>query len=477
MTTSSRPGCIIVGGGIAGIAAAITLARRSVRVLLLETRKKLGGRATSFVDARSGHTVDNCQHVALGCCTNYLRLCELLGVADKLAWHDDIHWFESGRGGGGAAGRHSVLRGAHLPAPGHGGPSLLTARFLSLADKLALARAMTAAMFTDRSRHAGITFAQWLESTRPTPASVARFWSPLMVSACNLEVDRVCAATALHVVQEGFLANRVGSRMAVAAVPLVELYDPAEAIIAAAGGEIRLGASVSAIGERAVTLADGLVISADRVISAVPAERAIRMVDADLQQRDDRLARLAPHLTHSPILGVHLVFDRPVMRTPNAVLVDRATQWLFRKDDGPDGGRIVHAVISAADDWMPLPEPEIVERVVADIRACIPAASSAQVVSARAVKEKLATYAATPAFEAHRPATASDASRLILAGDYVRTGWPATMEGATRSGFQAAAAALGEPAESFVVPATRPGVVIRAIGARGLRDQHLVSVR
>lgn len=461
MTAAHRHECIIVGGGIAGIAAAVTLAQRGVRVLLLETRRKLGGRATSFTDPRSGHTIDNCQHVALGCCTNYLRLCERLGVADKIAWHDDIHWLEAG-------GRHSVLRADPLPAPMHGGPSLSRASFLTWADKRALSRAMRAAMFTDRSTQAGVTFEAWLARTRPTPGSIARFWTPLMVSACNLDVDRVCAATALHVVQEGFLANRVGSRMGVAAVPLVELYDPAEELIRGESGEIRLGASVASIGERSVTMVDGTHIEAERVISAVPAERAARMVDGAVQEKDDRLARMAPHLTHSPILGVHLVFDRPVMGTPNAVLVDRATQWIFRKDAE---GRVVHAVISAADAWMALGEDEIVERVVTDIRACIPEAAGAQVVSARAVKEKLATWAATPAFEAHRPAAVSDASALILAGDYVRTGWPATMEGAARSGFMAAAAALGEAVESMVVPATRPGVMLRVIGARGLRDQ------
>lgn len=464
MTAADRSACIIVGGGIAGIAAAIALAERGVRVTVLETRKKLGGRATSFVDVRTGHVIDNCQHVALGCCTNYLRLCEMLGVREKLAWHEAIHWLEAG-------GRHSVLSADPVPAPGHGGRSLVMARFLSLRDKVAIARAMSAAMFTDRSRHAGITFAQWLATTHPTPNSIARFWTPLIVSACNLDVDRVAASTALHVVQEGFLANRAGSRMAVAGVPLVDLYDPAEAIIAKAGGEIRTGASVASIGEHAVTMTDGLVLHGDHVIAAVPAERAVRMVDGEVQQKDDRLARLAPHITHSPILGVHIAFDAPVMRTPNAVLVDRPTQWIFRKDDA---GRVVHAVISAADAWVPLTEPEIADRVVADIRACIPDAARANIVSARAVKEKLATYAATPAFEAHRPSTRSEASALILAGDYVQTGWPATMEGAARSGFQAAAAVLGVADADLLVPATKPGIVIRAIGAKGLRDQHRV---
>jgi zeta-carotene desaturase len=150
------------------------------------------------------------------------------------------------------------------------------------------------------------------------------------------------------------------------------------------------------------------------------------------------------------------------------VLVECGTQWLFRKDRE---GRAVHAVISAADRWMDLGEDQIVERVVADVRACFPGGAGASVTSARAVKERLATFAATPAFEATRPATTGP-SGVILAGDYVRTGWPATMEGAARSGYMAAGAVLGEELGSMVCAARRPAPIVRILGARGLRDQH-----
>jgi len=158
-------------------------------------------------------------------------------------------------------------------------------------------------------------------------------------------------------------------------------------------------------------------------------------------------------LTHSPILGVHLEFDRPILRTPHAVLVGKGTHWLFRKDD--DGTRI-HAVISAAGEWLAMDEHEITQRVRTDIEACVPAARGATILSARPVKEKLATYAPTPEGEANRPTTLGECG-LILAGDYVRNGWPATMEGAVRSGSLAAEAVLTGVADGrTLIPALKP---------------------
>lgn len=451
---------IIVGGGIAGIAAALRLSERGVRVTLLETRTKLGGRATSFEDARSGRWIDNCQHVAMGCCTNYLDLCNRLGVADQLAWTDATWWVEDG-------GRTSVIRPGALPAPAHFARAFASAAFLTIGEKRAIARAMHAALKTDRELYADRTFTQWLDDQRQPKGAVEKFWEPVIISACNLESARVCAATALHVFQEGFLSHRAASRIAVSRVPLLRLYDRAEKAIAAAGGTIMLRCSAARIGERSVTLADGAELRADRVICAIPLDRAARFVDPELQQRDDRVRIAAAHLTHAPIIGVHLVFDRAVMETPHAVLVGKETQWLFRKDGA---GTRIHAVISGADKWVTLSEEDIVERVLGDIRACYPRAERATISESRAVKEKLATYAATPEFELARPSTTGQ-SELILAGDYVRTGWPATMEGAARSGYMAAAGVLGMDTEAMLVPPLRPRVVARVIGKRAFAPQ------
>ena len=459
----SAPDVIVVGGGVAGITSALRLAQRGARVLLLETRKKLGGRATSFEDPRTGLVIDNCQHVALGCCTNYLDLCRRLGVLDKIEWQDTIYWVEPG-------GRVSEMSAGALPAPSHYLGSLLGAAFLSPREKIAVSRAMTAAMRTDRRREAGRTFGAWLTGHAQPRSAIDRFWAPIIISACNLGVDRVAASVALHVVQEGFLAHRESTRMGVAGAPLVELYDPALDAIAGAGGEVRLGVGVARLDAGFVETTRGERIEAPTVICALPGERIARRVDERTRDADARFA-VSDRMEHSPILGVHIAFDRPVMAHPNAVLVGRETQWLFRKDDA---GAMIHAVISAADDWMALDEDAILERVLADVHACFPESVEASVTSVRAVKEKLATFAPTPAFESERPATTGP-SGIILAGDYVQTGWPATMEGAARAGAMAAAAALGDPIDSMLVSARRPAPLVRVFGARGLRDQDRVA--
>lgn len=444
---------VIVGAGIAGVAAALRLAEQGASVTLLETRKKLGGRATSFVDARTGETLDNCQHVALRCCTNYLDLCRRLGALGKLRWTDQIHFVEPG-------GRVSTLRPCLLPAPGHMTGSFLAAAFLSLPEKLAIARAILILPSEKRDLWKARTFGAWLRERDQPEGAIRKFWAPVIVSACNLGVERVCAASALHVFQDGFLANRRAADMAVAAVPLVELYDPAEQAIEAAGGAIRLGASVERVLERSVRLASGETIEADAVVCATPPERTIRIVDESIQRRDARFARLG-EITHSPIIGAHLFFDRPVMRIPHATLVDRETQWLFRKDDE---GRKLHAVVSGADRWVALPEERIAELVRADVEACFPDAAGAKLEAVRVVKEKLATFACTPEAEAIRP-SARGASALILAGCYTDTGWPATMEGAARSGYVAAAATLGKDDAWALAPAMPEALGYRALGA------------
>lgn len=455
----SARSAIIVGGGIAGIATALRLSERGVKTTLVETRTKLGGRATSFEDSRSGRWIDNCQHVAMGCCTNYLDLCERLGVTDQLSWTSATWWVEEG-------GRTSVIRPGALPAPAHFARAFASAAFLTLGEKRAIGRAMSAALRTDRGQYAGRTFGQWLEDQHQPPGATEKFWLPVVVSACNLDVGRVDAAAALHVFQEGFLSHKSASAIAVSKVPLLRLYDRAEKAITAAGGTLMLRASAQRIAEQSVKLANGAELSADTVICAIPLDRAARFIDPEIRARDNRL-EAATHLEHSPIIGVHLSFDRAVMETPHAVLVSRPTQWLFRKDGA---GTRIHAVISAADAWVGLGEQEIVDRVLADIRACYPRAERASISEARVVKEKLATFAATPEFERVRPATTGD-SALVLAGDYVRTGWPATMEGAARSGYMAAASVLGLTPEELLVPPLRPRVVARIVGKRAFAPQ------
>ena len=457
----------VVGGGIAGLAAALRLAEAGVRVTVLETRRKLGGRATSFTDPRTGEVLDNCQHVLMGCCTNLLDFYARLGVTDAIEWHERVFWANPPH-------RPDVMRPGRLPAPGHFTASFAAMRMLTLGEKRAVARAMWRMLrmgATGRARWEDRTFAAFLEECGQPAGTVERFWSPVVVSACNLDVGEASAASAMQVFQEGFLAHPRAPLMGLSRVPLVRLYDPAEEALRAAGGEVRMGVSavVIAYDGRRVTgvVTDEGAVDADIVVSAVPADRLAKLASSTLVAADARLARLE-EIAYSPILGVHLRFPRRVMDLPHLVLPGRGTQWLFSKGVDADGSQQVHAVISGARDWMELAEPEIAARVLADVRWALPGAAGVEPVSVRSVKEKRATFAVVPGFERLRPPAGAVGTQrdggvrnLFLAGDWTRTGWPATMEGAVRSGYLAAGAALGE---RLLVPDLEPAPLARMLG-------------
>lgn len=463
---------VVVGGGIAGLACALRLAEAGVKVTVLETRRKLGGRATSFTDPRTGEVLDNCQHVLMGCCTNLLDFYDRLNVTDAIEWHSRVYW---------AHPPHApdVMEPGLLPAPAHFTESFAKMRMLSLSAKRAVAQAMWRMLrmgATGRAQWEDRTFSEFLQETGQTADVVNRFWSPVVVSACNLEVDEVSASAAMQVFQEGFLANRQAPMMGLSKVPLVRLYDPAEGAIVAAGGEVRMGISALSIafdGSRVTgVVTDEGVFDADVIITAVPADRLAKLVSSTIIARDHRLQHL-DEVGSSPILGVHLRFPCRVMDLPHLVLPGRATQWLFAKDvDGPpldsQGTQHIHAVISGARAWMDLTEQVIAQRVLEDIRWALPAAQGVEPIAVRSVKEKRATFAVVPGFERIRPRAAADGfdrhggiRNLFLAGDWTRTGWPATMEGAVRSGYLAAGAVLGTP---LLAPDLAPARLARMLG-------------
>lgn len=432
----------VVGAGLAGLACAIRLAQRGVPVRVLETRQRPGGRATSHVDPRGG-LIDNCQHVAMGCCHRYMALCDALGVRNAFEWSHSQTWIEPG-------GRRSRIAIAPLPAPFHFGPSFTRAAFLSIRAKVSIARAMTLIGIASWRDWIGRTFAAFLDHAEQHEEERDIFWSPVIVSACNLCVERVDASLALRVFREGFLASRRGAMIGVPRVPLAMLYDAAMPIIARAGGELSLSTSAARIHGDRVECSQGETIRARVIVVALPPERCDALVDADA--RDERFACFA-HLAHSPILGVHVWTDRRVLDTPHAVFVDNGiehrvgTQWLFAKHEAcVAAGQSLHAVISAADQWMDLTEAEIAGRVREDLNICLGGGAGNAVQRVVAIKERRATFAATPEFERVRP-TALGSGPLALAGDYTATGWPATMEGAVRSGESAAAGAIDRLAQ------------------------------
>ncbi len=458
---------VVIGGGLAGLSAAVRLIDQGMRPIVLESRRRLGGRASSFDDARTSRTLDNCQHVLMGCCVNLLDFYERIGVADAITWHASIPWLRPDGG-------RDVMRPSGLPAPLHCAGSLRRMRLLDRSMKRQVRRGMWRMLRMsagDREEAAGQTFAALLDEWGQGADVRRLFWDPIIVSACNLPLDRVGADHAVQVFRDGFMAGRWQSTMGVPAVPLVDLYEPAARCITDGGGVVRLGWSASSLaveGRRVIGVQTRrALVRGDAVLAAVPWERLAAIVDQRLVQLDGRLPGLE-RLGHSPILGVHVVVDGPVMDEPHLVLPGRDVHWVFNKGVDESGAQHLHAVISAADAWMDLGEDAIGVKVCDELTAAFPSLADREVLLCRPVKERRATFAATPQARQARPSaapspigiTGGDMEGLYLAGDWCNTGWPATMEGAVRSGYLAAQAIAGGPG---LVPDPQPGLLVRLL--------------
>jgi zeta-carotene desaturase len=428
------PKVLIAGGGLAGLSAAAALGSDGVDVDLFEMRSFLGGRATSYnapaSNGQPGETIDNCQHVLLRCCVNLLDFYQRLGVRDRIQFFREFYFIEPG-------GRISVLRRGRLPAPFHFMGSFLHFKCLSRADKMAIARALSA-LRRERTRRKDldrISMLDWLLQKRQTPHAIDRFWRQVLVSAINEDLDRMAALHGFQVFWEGFLAKADAYEMGVPAVPLGKLYSE-EAWARWPNVRIHHRATVEHIDSEGFTV-NGEKHAGDVSICALPFERL------------EAVGLAAPKLEHSPITGIHLWFDREVTNLPHATLLDRTIQWMFNKDSG----RYLQLVVSASHDLTNLSRNEIVDLAIGDLRLFFPRVMQAQLLKSHVVKEQRATFSAAPETETLRPCAMSSTPRVLLAGDWTRTGWPATMEGAVRSGYIAAehaASAVGRKTRFLV---------------------------
>jgi squalene-associated FAD-dependent desaturase len=424
------PKVLIAGGGLAGLSAAAALGGAGFDVELFEARPFLGGRATSY-ELGDSETIDNCQHILLRCCVNLLDFYSRLGVRDRVKFYREFYFIEPG-------GRISVLSRGRLPAPFHFTGSFLKMRCLSRADKTSIARALYA-LRRERTRRRDldrISMLDWLLQKRQTPHAIDRFWRQVLVSAVNEDLDRMAALHGFQVFWLGFLARADSYEMGVPSVPLGKLYD-AEAWKRIGTVKIHFRSPVERIDESGFRVA-GKTIAADHYICSLPFER-LESVGLD-----------APNFEHSPITGVHLWFDREVTTLPHATLLDRTMQWMFNKDSG----KYLQLVVSASRELTPLSRQEIVDMAIGDLRLFFPRVKEARLLKAHVIKEQRATFSAAPETESLRPTPESGLPKVFLAGDWTRTGWPATMEGAVRSGYLAAEAvaqATGQPAR-FLLP-------------------------
>lgn len=425
----------IVGGGLAGLAAGCALADSGYRVQLFERRPYLGGRASSYQHPGTGEVVDNCQHVLLGCCTNLIDLYRRSGVEDKIRWYTRLNFLEPG-------GRNSEIEIGNLPAPLHTAPTFLKSKALFFKDKSGIAQAML--QLRRELPDDGKSFLDWLRTHGQTERAIRRFWNPVLVSALNEDLDRCSSRYAGQVFRESFLKSAEAGRMGVPAIPLSDLYSAAGEYIRQRGGEVNLRASI----ERFRTTDDGVQlsiggqeVSADFAVIAAPFNAVSNLLPDDETARP--LREMISHFESSPITGVHLWFDRQITDLEHAVLLDRTIQWMFHKSkllNRTSGGSYVELVVSSSKSLVETGKQEIIDLAVRELAEFFPKVREAKLQKATVIKEIHATYSPKPGVDEYRPKAQSGWPRVFLAGDWTDTGWPATMEGAVRSGYIAAEA-------------------------------------
>src|SRR3984957_3041609 len=413
------PKVLIAGGGLAGLSAAAALGSAGFDVDLFEARPFLGGRATSYdapaSDGVPAEEIDNCQHLLLRCCVNLLNFYERLGVRDRIQFYREFYFLEPG-------GQMSVLRRGKLPAPLHFTGSLWHMRCLGRADKIGIIRALNA-IRRERTRRKDldrISMLDWLLQKRQTPRAIDRFWRQVLVSAVSEDLERMAAIHGFQVFWVAFLAKADAYEMGLPTIPLAQLYS-SSAWKRMPGVRFHQRHTVERIDASGFTV-NGELRSADFYICALPFERL------------EAVGLPAPKLEHAPITGIHLWFDREVTNLPHATLLDRTIQWMFNKDSG----RYLQLVVSASRDLTNLSRNEIIELAVGDLRLYFPRVHDATLLKAHVIKEQRAVFSAAPETESLRPGPQTAIPNLFLAGDWTNTGWPATMEGAVRSGYIAA---------------------------------------
>jgi squalene-associated FAD-dependent desaturase len=452
----------VLGGGLAGLTAALGAVDAGATVALFEAKPRLGGLTHSFT--RGDLVVDNGQHVFLRCCTRYRALLDRLDVADQVHLQPRMD-VEIRRPG---ASRPARLRRNNLPAPLHLGNSLLgygplspVARVRAVLAALALGRVDVADPATDRR-----SFGDWLAEHGQDSGAVAALWDLVGVATLNARAADASLALAAYVFQQGLLTDRSAGDIGWSRVPLQQLHgDAAERALEKAGATVATGTKVCALArhERGWTVsvragaAGETEVEADAVVVALPARATEALVPADAVGLppgwSDRLGSV-------PIVNVHLRYDRPVIGSDFVAGLDTPVQWIFDRSRaaGQPAGRYVAISLSAAQEYIDVPSAQLRERFVPAVAALLPAAAGAVVEDFFVTREREATFAPTPGVRANRPAATTALPGLVLAGAHTDTGWPATMEGAVRSG-EAAIDALRRGAEPVGAarPASRTG--------------------
>jgi squalene-associated FAD-dependent desaturase len=456
MTVADNPEsgpAVVIGGGLAGITAALQLAGAGVPVTLVETRPRLGGLAFSF--QRGDLTVDNGQHVYLRCCTAYRWFLDRVGGTELAPIQDrlDVPVLDVGR----AKPRLGRLRRNALPVPLHLAAGLVAYPHLSLAERASVGRAALALKKLDPEDPAldGVDFAGWLAKHGQSPRTVEALWDLVGVATLNATADASSLGLAAKVFKTGLLSEPGAADIGWARVPLGDLHDTlAGKALDSAGVRTLLRTRVAGIaaapggGWHVDTGAERL--DAATVVLATAQREAHALLPDGALAEPGRLLEIDT----APIINIHVVYDRKVLRGPFFAALGSPVQWVFDRTE-PSGlaeGQYLALSQSAANDEIDTPVAELRERYLPELEKLLPAARGAEVRDFFVTRERTATFAPTPGVGRLRPSARTGAPGVFLAGAWTATGWPATMEGAVRSGFSAAGAALEELGRPHVQP-------------------------
>ena len=440
---------IVVGGGLAGMAAALRLAAAGCGVELIERRPFLGGRAFSFRDPETGAVIDNGQHVLAGACRRLRAfLAEIGSPPDAFARQPRLAIpILDGRG------RSSSLSASRLPSPLHLLPALLRYRHLPRRDRLHVARDVRAlSRLGDRAALEDLPLGEWLAGRSASPEALERFWEPLVTPALNMPVADANLPLTAFFLERAIWSGPEGGALWLPRLGLSEaIGEPAGKALEAAGISVRLGERVTALAVESgrvagVVLSGGDALEADAVVASLPPRETDGLLPAPSPDRGYSAVGAVP------IVNAYLWYDRPILEHAFAGTFGSPLQWVFDRarllGTTRSGGPCLGISLSAAAEWIDLPKEEIAGRLDAAVERVFPARRSARLVASAVVKEPRATFRADAGCAGRRPTTAGPAAGLWLAGDWTATGWPATMEGAVVSGERAAAAALsafGQP--------------------------------
>ena len=429
---------VIIGGGFAGLAAGVRLSERGYEVHLLERRNHLGGRAYSFIDAKTGDVVDNGQHLFMGCYHHTIAFLDKIGRLDRLRFQDRPRVDFLDRDG------FTSFDCPPIPAPLNVLAGLIRMKGIGIGDKLRTFNVGRAIKSNGKLSPGALTVDQWLDELGQSARIKKRFWQPMVVATLNQSPDIASARMLKVVLQEAFGGSSKDSNIGISRVGLSDLYtDGANDFIKSRGGKVQTGAQVRSLVIEggvvvAVELKDGQRVEGDYFISAVPPEALFAILPDEL--KDEEFASLLT-LGSSPIVSINLWFDRPIIDREFVGLLGTRSQWIFNKDlimsPGKQSNQVA-VIISAARDFVDWTKNDLVDMAISDLHELLPASRAASLLHSVIVKEREATLSHSVESDSLRPGPRTSISNLILAGDWTDTGLPATIESAVMSGDVAA---------------------------------------